>query len=204
MYKHLDKLKQSVNIPIVRLTPKHNFFILLLKYGWPHMHLRWCTGEKKDILQLYAKSQNAINLIGFAADEKHRVNDKFVKRANAIFPLIEWGVTEKDALAYCLSKGFSWGGLYNHFSRVSCFCCPFKKIGDYRKIRKHYPELWRQMLAFDRLLVSPNRGFCGIRTVHNLDSKFAEEDRQMSLPFVMLRSRNITQHLSRPTLPSQN
>lgn len=104
-----------------------------------------------------------------------------MRRKKAIFPLIEWGITEKDALAYCYKQGFAWGGLYNHFDRVSCFCCPFKKIGDYRKIRKHYPILWRWMLKMDKL-VNPNRGFCGWKTVHDPDSRFFEEDRQLLLP----------------------
>ena len=182
MYKHLDKLERCVNIPIVRLTPKRSFLIELTINRWPSIRRRWCTGRKVNAINKYVKKHNAIHLIGFASDEINRTKSKEMSKKAVMFPLIEWGVTEKDALAYCLSKGFSWGGLYNHFSRVSCFCCPLKKIGDYRNIRKHYPELWGRMLAFDRLLVSPNRGFYGTRTVYDLDDRFAEEDRQMCLP----------------------
>ena len=36
-------------------------------------------------------------------------------------PLVEYGITEAQCLDYCLSKGYDFGGRYNHFARVSCF-----------------------------------------------------------------------------------
>ena len=42
--------------------------------------------------------------IGIAADEDRPLSPDFR------YPLVEWGVTEKEALAYCLSHGFDWGG----------------------------------------------------------------------------------------------
>ena len=180
MYKHLNKLEQDVNVPIIRLSPKRDFEEELRINRWPSIKRKWCTRRKINAINKYVNKYDGMSLIGFAVDEQRRVKESNKK---ALYPLIKWGVTEKDALAYCLSKGYSWGGLYNHFDRVSCFCCPLKKILDYRNIRRHYPELWSRMLAFDRSLVSPNRGFYGRKTVHDLDKRFAEEDRQMCLPF---------------------
>jgi hypothetical protein len=31
------------------------------------------------------------------------------------YPLIDWNITEKQALEYCYSKGFNWSGLYEKF-----------------------------------------------------------------------------------------
>ena len=82
-----------------------------------------------------------------------------------IFPLIEWEWTESDCLKYCYKHGYDWEGLYNHFRRVSCFCCPLQRIDDYRNIRKHYYQLWRRMLDMDERNPSKDRGFYKYKTV---------------------------------------
>ena len=63
---------------------------------------------------------------------------------------MEWGITEAEALAYCYSKGFRWGGLYEHFQRVSCYCCPLARMDELYNIYKYYPELWANMLTMDK------------------------------------------------------
>jgi 3'-phosphoadenosine 5'-phosphosulfate sulfotransferase (PAPS reductase)/FAD synthetase len=123
----------------------------------------------------------SVSAIGFAADEKHRAT-----RSNSsseklkTYPLIEWGITEEKALQYCYDKGFLWGGLYTHFDRVSCFCCPLQKLGDLRRLRKHYPELWLRMLDMSSQL-GQNRGFRDYTTVQDLENRFAQEDKQLKL-----------------------
>jgi 3'-phosphoadenosine 5'-phosphosulfate sulfotransferase (PAPS reductase)/FAD synthetase len=87
---------------------------------------------------------------------------------------------EAAALAYCQNHGFDWGGLYKHFRRVSCYCCPLQRIGDIRTLRRHFPELWQQMLEWDRAIDS-NIGFYNYDTVHDLERRFTEEDRQFKL-----------------------
>jgi hypothetical protein len=90
-----------------------------------------------------------------------------------------WGWLESDALQYCRNLGFSWGGLYDHFPRVSCFCCPLQSLRELRKLRQHYPDLWALMLKWDKEMPD-NRGFKGYSTVHDLEARFAEEDRQLT------------------------
>ena len=47
---------------------------------------------------------------------------------------VEAGRTAKDVCReYCTERGFTWDGLYERFSRVSCFCCPLQGIGELRK-----------------------------------------------------------------------
>lgn len=181
MYPHLDKLVSKVDFPMVRVTPKRSFKEELKLNRWPSFRREWCRRRKINAVDKYARKHNAIQLIGFAADEVNRTKSKELSKKAVAFPLIEWGIAEKDALAYCYKQGLDWGGLYNHFDRVSCFCCPFKKIGDYRKTRKHFPVLWQRMLKMDKA-VNPNRGFYGYKTVRDLDRRFFMEDKQLSLP----------------------
>lgn len=200
MHEHIEKLGKTIDIPIIKLHPKHSFDNLLYEKdiisrkgenkgkihrkgnGWPSFLRRWCTRQKINTINKYLKSiPNAIQCIGFAADEKHRVDRN---NANSgipkIYPLIEWGITEEKALEYCYDKGFNWGGLYNHFQRVSCFCCPLQRIGELRKIRLYYPELWTRMLEMDRK-IKDNRGFRGYNTVFDLEKRFTHEDPRIFL-----------------------
>lgn len=148
--------------------------------GWPAFNRRWCTDRKvRAIKHLVKNIENPVQCIGYTADEEGRgFNDKQYEKR---FPLMEYGVTEADALQYCYEKGFDWGGLYKIFDRVSCFCCPLKGVNGARKIRTHFPDLWGLMLKWDKLQPEHNRGFVGFKTVHDLENKFAEEDRQIDL-----------------------
>jgi 3'-phosphoadenosine 5'-phosphosulfate sulfotransferase (PAPS reductase)/FAD synthetase len=189
MYDHITKLKDCVKTPIVTLRPKDSFdFILHSKpiisrkgstkgevhrigNSWPSPMRRWCTRIKIDTIKKYQKTiPNAVQLIGIAADEPQRIKDESDKK----YPLFHWGITESQALAYCLERGFDWGGLYNHFGRVSCFCCPLQKIGELRTLRKYYPELWARMLEMDSAIQN-NRGFRGYKTVKDMEDRFAKE-----------------------------
>ncbi|MGN1050576.1 MAG: 3'-phosphoadenosine 5'-phosphosulfate sulfotransferase (PAPS reductase)/FAD synthetase, partial [Selenomonadaceae bacterium] len=80
--------------------------------------------------------------VGIAYDERERCKDKN-------YPLVEWQITERQALEYCYSKGFNWGGLYEKFTRVSCWCCPLKRISELKQLYLHYPELWAQLKDMD-------------------------------------------------------
>lgn len=121
--------------------------ISLYGNGWPGIRVRWCTGQLKTHLinkeVRYLKGEyNAVSYIGIAYDEQKRCKEER-------YPLVEWKVTEEEALQYCYSKGFDWDGLYEIYHRCSCWCCPFQRIGELRKLRKHHPELWERMLDMD-------------------------------------------------------
>jgi len=202
MYKHIDLLEKRTGIKIWRLRSKFPFDywmaarpiirrkgpdkgkVTRIGNGWPSPSRRWCTRQKADALNDFLRPiPNAVQCIGHAADEMHRK----LSDANKIsfrFPLQEWGVTEADALAYCYSKGYDWDGLYKHFRRVSCFCCPLQRLGELRTLRRRFPDLWQRMLDMENaMLPGANRGFKGYTTVHDLDRRFAEEDRQMQMEF---------------------
>lgn len=59
-------------------------------------------------------------------------------------------MTEADCLRYCYERGYDWGGLYEHFRRVSCWCCPLQSLEELRQLYRHYPELWEQLKTWDR------------------------------------------------------
>jgi len=148
--------------------------------GWPSPSRRWCTARKVAQIEYYQKPiPNVVSCVGYGADEAHRIkeNSTIPKR----YPLIEWGITESDALQYCRDHGYDWDGLYDLFPRVSCYCCPLQRIGELRTLRQNFPNLWAKMLELDKLQPSHCGGFKDYKSVHSFDRRFAEEDRQMTI-----------------------
>jgi hypothetical protein len=88
--------------------------------------------------------------IGIAADEGYRLDREHNQADDHLHPLVVWGWDEAKALGYCYDRGYDWEGLYEIFSRVSCWCCPIQGIGELRKLWKHFPDLWEYMAGLDK------------------------------------------------------
>lgn len=178
MADHIAQVEEYTGVPVVTL--KHDkplLFEMTERVVWHHK-----TKIKTRALKKYVKSiPGAKCAVGFAADEIHRTQTKtaLADKAWKIYPMIEWGVVEADALAYCRDRGFHWGGLYDHFDRVSCFCCPLQKLEYLRIIRREFPQHWATMLEWDAM-IKHNTGFKGTSTVHELDARFEYEESMMA------------------------
>lgn len=189
MYQHLEKLEQFLGIPITRIKADKTFEHYLLDhpvavrngnaprigYGWAGPRMRWCTSRMKtDVIAAYLrpmkKDYELIQYVGIAADEAHRVKDK-------CYPLVDWEVTEKQALAYCYEKGFDFGGLYELFDRVSCWCCPLQGLVELRALRTHFPELWKQLREWDK---QSWRQFRADYSVEELERRFTFEEERLA------------------------
>lgn len=150
--------------------------------GWPGAKVRWCTGQLKTHLinkevNRLKRDKNALHHIGIAADESHRCKDDPHNR----YPLVEWGITEAQALRLCYDRGYDWGGLYEIYNRASCWCCPLQRIGNLRNLRHHHPELWARLLDMDnraRAMFGPGPlgQFKQNWSVERLEDRFARED----------------------------
>ena len=166
------------------LANREKMGILPYGNGWPGIRVRWCTGQLKT--HLIAKEVNrlkgehhALNYVGIAADEAGRCKKEQ-------YPLVEWGITEAQALQICYDRGFDFGGLYHIYNRASCWCCPFQRIGELRKLRKHHPELWQRLMEMDdraraQFGSGPLGQFRSNYSVQDLEERFATEDAQIPL-----------------------
>ncbi len=190
MYHHIDKLEKYINRPITRLRSEDSFEYLFLEYmpkrknpklegykgfSWPGPKNRWCTATLKTrIIHRYLRElereHTVIQYIGIAADEPQRI-----RAFN--YPLVEWGMTEADCLAYCRDRGFGWDGLYDIFHRVSCWCCPLQSLEELRKLRKHFPALWLQLQSWDR---QTWRTFLKRYSAEQLEIRFAFEEERLA------------------------
>lgn len=125
-------------------------------YGWSNMLCRWCTAALKQTpLKHHMAGREYISYIGIAYDEPKR-HERVAD--NVRHPLYDWQVTERMALQYCYERGFDWGGLYEHFDRVSCWCCPLKNNKELMQLYVHYPDLWRELKDMDNRAYNKFKG----------------------------------------------
>ena len=205
MEEHIAQVEDVIKRKITVLKPRESFDFLfgqriksrsktsrLPGYGWATMRTRWCTAEKRRAMAAYATALTwrglqlpIVQSIGYAADELGRVakhvNKPRPQFQNFSFPLVEWGITEADALAYCTQRGFTWNGLYEIFDRVSCSLCPLGGISRAEKIYKHFPHIWQRMLEMDSWLPEdhPGKKYTGKYTVADLDKRFSDETKRL-------------------------
>ena len=150
IYEHIELVKERIK-PLTIDVVKVDFEYYLYKkpitrgprkgqlgYGWPTFRTRWCTGRKTEAIQNAVKNHPFKMFCGIAANEHTR-------GPNVEKPLVDWLLTEGDTLRYCYKLGFTFGGLYDIFERTGCFCCPLKGIADYKKLMKHFPDLWKRI-----------------------------------------------------------
>lgn len=163
MYDHVRKVEQEIHVPVVWLKAERDFEYYMFDYtpdrrpgstymgktgmSWAGPKNRWCTKRlKTQVIDQYLsglrKEYEIVQYIGIAADEPQRIRE-------FCYPLIEWGMTEKDCLDYCYERGYGWGGLYHLFDRVSCWCCPLQGLEELRTLRREFPELWEQLLEWE-------------------------------------------------------
>ena len=102
----------------------------------------------------------------------------------------EWDAIEDEALEFCKDRGFNWGGLYDHFSRVSCFCCPLKTKQDTKILRQSYPELWARMLKMEASIPEGKHyvTFRGNLSLKALDAHMALEESGKLFDFQYIKS----------------
>ena len=121
MYEHVERLEKALPVPVVRLKEEKGFEYYLLCYtperedpdspyadkpgmSWAEPRNRWCTSVLKTaVINKYLsglrKRYEIVQYIGIAADEPQRVKEYR-------YPLVEWGMTEKDCLDYCYERGY--------------------------------------------------------------------------------------------------
>lgn len=169
IYDHIDLFEKKTGLKVVQLKPRVSLDYLMLErviskgkhmgmrgYGFPWSMGRYCTREKQDQLDAYArKIGECKRYVGIAADETKRIGKN--KRFKHILPLVEWGVTEKDALEYCKKHGYHWGGLYNYFKRVSCWLCPLQSRNDLYTVFEKFPHLKQDFINRARTLEQSRR-----------------------------------------------
>lgn len=148
-------------------------------YGWPTLMAPWCTSDlKRSTLKQWQKGQgDYIAITGLADDEKRRVVRKGAQ--DKIMPLVDYGISEREAFDVCrkadlLSPAYRMGR-----KRLGCWFCHNQTIPSLKLLRKEYSHLWSRLMQMER-----DCGYSfqmGGKSLERYDTRFAFEDRQMSL-----------------------
>ena len=198
MYEHIKKVQEMIyplKIEIVKMDFDYWFGEHIKTrgkrkgdkgYGFPDFRNRWCTALKQEAygrtaasMPYNSRKRGGVNSIpndivefhGIAFDEKERTSNN--EGRNIKYPLVEWQITERQALDYCYSKGLDWGGLYEKMYRISCWCCPLSRIGELRVLYNEFPKLWEQLKEMDK---KSFRRFRNDYSVVELSERFANEN----------------------------
>lgn len=203
MYRHLEKLEQNIGRPITRVKAEQSYEYLMFEtpvkrkaniafaqkygknqtgYGWAGPKMRWCTTKLKDtprerFLRELRKQYDVREYVGLAADEQYRLERVRNKNPGHVHPLVDWGMTEDDCLQYCYDRGYDWEGLYEHFKRVSCWCCPLQSLTELRQLYRWHPELWQKLKAWDKRTW---RNFRADYSVEQLEVRFDFEQERIA------------------------
>lgn len=204
LYEHLDKIERNTGLKVTRIKAPHSYEYYFSEveikrkrstafsekygvehngYGWAGPKMRWCTEVLKTrprerFLSELRQKYDVIEYVGLAADEQYRLERKCNQRSNCRHPLVDWNMTERDCLNYCLERGYDWGGLYEKMRRVSCWCCPLQSLKELRVLYKDYPQLWSTLKRWDKMTW---RNFRADYSVESLEKRFDLEKEWLEL-----------------------
>lgn len=170
MKKHIKKVEKYIDKEIIQVlafekTPTFKMLdhVVHKRDGttqrgyWWCGHMRWGTTYKVyKIKEFYKQFDEVVEIIGYATDEKSPSRQKKIKQykngelKNTIYPLIDWNISEDEALKYCYSKGFDWEGLYDIYDRVSCWCCQNNNLKELKNMYIYEPEKWQKLKKLDK------------------------------------------------------
>lgn len=118
-----------------------------------------CTGIlKKRVRKAWERANTGINITyvwGFDLTEKHRAKRivESMPQFKHEFPLIEAGLTKEDVHAICRKKGLIRPKMYDlGYRNNNCIGCVKGGMGYWNRIRKDFPEVFKQRAEDERLI----------------------------------------------------
>ncbi len=194
-YEYIERVEKYTGITIKKLKPlvtwKEQFFKIKKRgknkgriYGFPMANGCFMNTVLKlqPILKYYKTIQEEyLVYIGIAYNEPGRFERL---KQNEKAPLYEWGINEKTVIKE-LKKRNLYDSHYNIFNRNGCYMCPQMGIGGARKLRKYYPEQWKELLWYSKIaefhLKGRNSEWREGWTVSALEERFSQEEKQINI-----------------------
>ena len=178
MYTYLDRVEERIQREIIRIKPTKTwddwFYGKVTRgkakgkmRGMPpaNCHCYW-SREVKDIgLKRYCYGNYVY--LGIAADEPKRIKEH--PKFKALYPLNDWGMTEKDCLEYLKSVDLI-NPLYNTFKRTGCYICPKANDESLYRLFKYYPKEWAELKRY--AVDDTMKSFRPNKTIYELEQEF--------------------------------
>jgi 3'-phosphoadenosine 5'-phosphosulfate sulfotransferase (PAPS reductase)/FAD synthetase len=151
-YEYMDMMIKR-GYPVTVINPDYrgcsNIYEYCKKYSlFPSRQPghRWCTQcFKVDTLKAYCKTPY-IELIGFDADEAHRLTGRNIKDdIDTQFPLIDSGIGRQDCIKIIQRHGLPIP------PKSGCYICPFQGRDQWVLLRAKHPELFCRAKRLEEL-----------------------------------------------------
>lgn len=173
----LRNFAETKGIQCTKLQPQPSFLYTMFEkpvnvgkpnehkgYSWCGGTCRWGTTAKLRALDNYCQSKNAICYVGLASDETKRLIKE--RKPYKVFPLADWGMSERDCLMFCYDNGIHWTEqgieLYFILDRVSCWCCANKNQWELYNIWRYLPAYWDRLKNLQSKTCRPFKKECSI------------------------------------------
>ena len=142
-------------------------------YGFPILLGPWCNSRLKirPIQKWQKDAGDYVSIVGIAADEEKRIVRATVK--GAVLPLVDYGITEAEAFDICRKADLLSPAYNNGRERLGCWFCHNQRIGELRRLRLEYPDLWLRLLEMEK---DSFRTFKPGKTVSDFEDRFSRED----------------------------
>ncbi len=141
---------ELLDIELIEIEPKEDFWSLVKERGIPTKDDRWCTR--------HLKLEGLKRLKGTIVDGSRRYESfgRMTKRSTSslgglklIYPLIEW--LALDIWLFLHYKGLPYNPLYDMgYERIGCFMCPSMLNAEFHNLRRTHPALFNKWYDFLR------------------------------------------------------
>ncbi|WP_062270205.1 hypothetical protein [Endozoicomonas arenosclerae] len=115
-------------------------------------------------LAVWAEGGQVEKLIGYDADEHHRIKDYTSEKYQVSYPLVEWGWGREECIEAIARAGLPQPG------KSACFFCPASKKSEIFQLQADYPELALRAVAMEQNAAE------NLQTVKGLGRRWAWAD----------------------------
>lgn len=144
--EYVRQIRNYYNIKIDIVKPPISFFEMIQHVGIPSRKLRWCCEVFKFApLANYARKNDIFAFITGLRRAESNTRSEYTKMDNnplvpvpQINPIVDW--SSKDVWEYIHKYNLPYNPLYEHFSRMGCWCCPYKSKSEWETITRLFPE----------------------------------------------------------------
>ncbi len=137
-----------LDIELVEIEPKQDFWKLVEDKGIPTKDDRWCTK--------YLKLEGLKRLKGTIVDGSRRYESfgRMTKSGTShlgnlqiIYPILDW--LALDVWLFIHFKGLPYNPLYDMgYERIGCFMCPSMLNAEFHNLRRTHPHLFKKWYEF--------------------------------------------------------
>jgi 3'-phosphoadenosine 5'-phosphosulfate sulfotransferase (PAPS reductase)/FAD synthetase len=156
----VEEFCNRLDIQLITLKPKTDYFTLAQKWGVPRPRARWCCYHLKiEPIKLYLKGMSDyIVLDGMRRDES-RKRSAYPSTFNhphfglVIHPIIDW--TQDKVEHYIESMKLPLNPAYEFgFSSWECWCGVFKRRSEFERLKEVDPEFFAKLVRLENSLTS--------------------------------------------------